>query len=55
MNVVSVPNIEEDSLPYGKSLGLEKGCDGFDRNPRKSSFQGSLYLSRESLVNHFFE
>jgi hypothetical protein len=23
--------------------------------PRKSSFQGSLYLSRESLGNHFFE
>jgi hypothetical protein len=26
-----------------------------ERETRKSSFQGSLYLSRESLGNHFFE
>jgi hypothetical protein len=31
-----------------------KACPFFEK-AAKSSFQGSLYLSRESLGNHFFE
>jgi hypothetical protein len=38
---------------YGKMMLGSFMCNS--KKVAKSSFQGSLYLSRESLGNHFFE